>query len=197
MSNTREKTLMLTTMGILTAIVIVLQAAVGAIKLGPLPFSITLVLMPIVVGGAMYGWKGGAWLGFVFGVIVLITDASLFLAVNVFGTVLVCILKGMLAGMAAAAVYRLLARISSWLAVIAAALVCPIVNTGVFLLGCMLFFYDTIAEWAAGAGIESVGTYMITFMVGGNFIIETVVNLLLSTAIVQVIRIVTKPAAHA
>ena len=187
---------MLTTMGILTAIVIVLQAVVGAIPLGPLPFAITLVLMPIVVGGAMYGWKGGAWLGFVFGVVVLITDASLFLAVNVFGTVLVCILKGMLAGMAAAAVYRLLAKINSWLAVIAAALVCPIVNTGVFLLGCRLFFYDTIAEWAAGAGIESVGTYMIIFMVGGNFIIETVVNLFLSTAIVQVIRVVTKSSVR-
>ena len=87
--------------GLLTAIVVVLQAMAVAIRFGV--FNITLVLVPIVVGAALYGWKAGAWLGFVFGVVVLFTDAGAFLAVNVPGTIITCILKGALAGAAAGA----------------------------------------------------------------------------------------------
>ncbi|MCM1480040.1 MAG: hypothetical protein NC085_10065, partial [Muribaculaceae bacterium] len=70
MSKTREKTLMLATLGLLSAVTVVLQIVASAVRLGP--FTITLAIMPIVVGGAMYGWKGGAWLGFVFGIVVLL-----------------------------------------------------------------------------------------------------------------------------
>lgn len=195
MSKTREKTLMLTVMGVLTAIVIVLQAMAIGIKFGP--FSITLVLVPIVVGAAMYGWKAGAWLGLVFGVVVLITDAAAFMAVSVPGTIVTCILKGVLAGAAAAGVYKLLESKNRWAAILAAAVVCPIVNTGIFLLGCLVFFYSTIAEWAAGAGFESVGTYLIVGFVGWNFLVEMAINLCLSTAIVRILSIVKKPAVQA
>ena len=54
-----------------TAIVVVLQLIGSGIKLGP--FSISLVLVPIVVGAALYGKSAGAWLGFVFGFVVLLT----------------------------------------------------------------------------------------------------------------------------
>lgn len=195
MSKTREKTLMLAVMGVLTAIVIVLQALAIGIKFGT--FSITLVLIPIVVGAALYGWKAGAWLGFVFGVVVLMTDAELFLGISVPGTVITCILKGVLAGAAAAAVYRLLENKNRWAAILAAAIVCPIVNTGVFLLGCVIFFYDTISEWAAGAGSANVGIYLITAFVGLNFLVEMLINLCLSTVIVRVLSIVKKPAVEA
>lgn len=195
MSKTREKTLMLTVIGVLTAIVIVLQALAIGIKFGP--FSITLVLVPIVVGAAMYGWKAGAWLGLVFGVVVLMTDAAAFLAISVPGTIVTCILKGVLAGAAAAGVYKLLENKNRWAAILAAAVVCPIVNTGVFLLGCLVFFYSTIAEWAAGAGFENVGAYLIVGFVGWNFLVEMVINLCLSTVIVRVLSIVKKPAVQA
>ncbi|MDE7303956.1 MAG: ECF transporter S component [Oscillospiraceae bacterium] len=194
MSKTREKTLMLAVMGVLTAIVIVLQALAIGIRFGT--FSITLVLIPIVVGAALYGWKAGAWLGFVFGVVVLMTDAGAFLAVSVPGTVITCILKGVLAGVAAAAVYRLLENKNRWAAILAAAIVCPVVNTGVFLLGCLIFFYDTISEWAAGAGFANVRAYLIIGFVGLNFVVETLINLCLSTVIVRVLSIVKKPAAE-
>lgn len=190
MSNTKSKTLMLTYMGILTAIVVVLQALAVGIRFGV--FNITLVLVPIVVGAALYGWKAGAWLGLVFGIVVLCTDAGAFLAVSVPGTIVTCILKGVLAGAASAAVYKLLESKNSWAAIIAAAVVCPVVNTGVFLLGCLVFFYDTVSQWAAGAGFESVGAYLIVGFVGINFLIEMAINLLLSTAIVRVLSIVKK-----
>lgn len=186
---------MLTFMGIFTAIVIVLQALAIGIRFGM--FSITLVLVPIVLGAAMYGWKAGSWLGLVFGVVVLCTDAGPFLAVNVPGTIITCILKGVLAGVAAAAVYKLLEGKNRWAAIIAAAVVCPVVNTGVFLLGCLIFFYDTIAEWAAGAGSANVGAYLIGVMVGVNFLVEMAVNLCLSTVILRLLNIVKKPAVQA
>lgn len=184
-----KKTKNIVGIGILTAIIVVLQAMALGIRFGT--FTITLVLVPIVVGAALYGWKAGAWLGFVFGVVVLFTDSTLFLAVNAPGTVITVLLKGTLAGLTAGAVYKLLANKNRWLAVIASAIVCPIVNTGIFLLGCVVFFLDTIKEWAAGAGFESVGTYMIVGFVGINFLVEMVVNIVLSSAIVRILNVVS------
>ena len=184
-----KKTKNIVGIGILTAIIVVLQAMTSGIRFGI--FTITLALVPIVVGAALYEWKAGAWLGFVFGVVVLFTDSTLFLAVNAPGTVITVLLKGTLAGLTAGAVYKLLANKNRWLAVIASAIVCPIVNTGIFLLGCVVFFLDTIKEWAAGAGFESVGTYMIVGFVGINFLVEMVVNIVLSSAIVRILNVVS------
>ena len=173
-------------LGLLTAIVIVLQAMAISIRFGV--FAITLTLVPIIVGAALYGWKAGAWLGFVFGVVVLFTDAGAFLAVNVPGTIVTCILKGTLAGLCAGAVYRLISNKNKIAAVITAGVVSPVVNTGVFMLGCVLFFMGTIQEWAAGAGFENVGAYMVTAFVGLNFVVELAINLVLSSAIVAIIE---------
>ncbi len=187
MKNQTTKTLV--GMGILTAIVIVLQAFASAIKFGP--FSITLVLAPMVIGAALYGWKAGGWLGLVFGVMVLLSgDAGPFLAVKVAPTIILCVLKGTLAGIAAGLVYRLFARKSKLAGVICAGIACPVVNTGVFLLGCLVFFLDTVKAWGAGAGYENVGAYFLFGFVGLNFVIELVINMVLSTAIVQILNII-------
>ncbi|MBQ2509866.1 MAG: ECF transporter S component, partial [Erysipelotrichaceae bacterium] len=94
---THEKTKNITGIGILMAIVIILQLLGSFIRFGP--FSISLVLIPIVVGAALYGPFAGGLLGLTFGVVVLLSgDAAPFLAVNVFGTVLTVLLKGALAG---------------------------------------------------------------------------------------------------
>lgn len=156
--NTKTKNMV--GIALFTAIVVVLQLlAVGLRALGL--FSISLVLVPIVVGAAVYGWKGGAWLGFAFGVAVLLSgDAGAFLAIDVAGTIITVLLKGTACGLVAGLVYKLLEKRGTLLAVIVAAIVCPVVNTGVFLLGCQVFFLDTVAQWAAAYGYENVGTYM-------------------------------------
>ena len=174
-------------LGLLTAIVIVLQALAISIRFGV--FNITLVLVPIVVGAALYGWKAGAWLGTVFGVVVLLTDAGAFLAINVPGTIVTCVLKGALAGLVAGVIFKALENKNKWAAVICAGVAAPVVNTGVFLLGCCVFFLDTISQWAAGAGFESVGTYMIVGFVGINFLVELGINLVLSSAIIRIVDI--------
>ena len=77
-----KKTKNMVGVALFTAIVVVLQFLGGGIKVGGV-FSISLVLVPIVVGAAVYGWKAGAWLGFAFGVAVLLSgDAAAFLVID-------------------------------------------------------------------------------------------------------------------
>ncbi|MBR2134308.1 MAG: ECF transporter S component [Eubacterium sp.] len=174
--------------GLLTAIVVVLQLFGSAIKFGP--FSISLVLIPIVVGAALYGKLSGAWLGLVFGATVLLSgDAAAFLAVNPIGTVITVLVKGILAGLCAGLMFSLLEKTSKTAGTVCAAIISPIVNTGVFLLGCLVFFMPTINEWAAGAGFESAGKFMIVGLVGVNFIFELGLNMVLAPVIVKLVNL--------
>ena len=183
-----KKTQKIVGVALFTAIVVVLQLLGSFIRFGP--FSISLVLIPIVVGTALYGVGAGAWLGLVFGVTVLASgDASAFLAINVPRTILTVLLKGIACGALSGLVYRLIEKKNKYAATICAAITAPIVNTGVFLLGCAIFFMPTIEGWAAAAGVESAGTYMITGLAGLNFIAEFVVNIVLSPIIVRLIHL--------
>ena len=178
----------LTGLALLTAIVVVLQLLGSFIRFGP--FSISLVLVPIVVGAALYGPGWGAWLGFVFSLTVLLSgDAGAFLAINVFGTIVTVIAKGTAAGWAAGAVFAALEKKNIWLAVFCAAVIAPVVNTGLFLVGCRLFFLETVAGWGQAMGFESVGKYMIFGLVGANFLFEMLFNIVLSPVILRLIRI--------
>lgn len=192
MSNERKKQTQVLVLGaILTALVVILQFMGSFIRFGP--FAISLVLIPIVIGAATCGVKIGTWLGFIFGVVVLISgDASAFLAVNVFGTIVTVLLKGAACGLAAGLIYKILEKYNRYLAVIAAAVVCPIVNTGVFLLGCVIFFMDTVAEWGAALGFGGTLEYMFLGLVGGNFLFELASNIILSPVIVRVLNIKNK-----
>ena len=172
---------------VLTALVVVLQFLGAFVRFGP--FQISLVLVPIVIGAAVGGAGLGGWLGFIFGLVVLLNgDAAAFLAVNAVGTVLTVLLKGTLCGVVAGKVYRLLAEKNKTLAVIAAALACPVTNTGVFLIGCVLFFLNTIAAWGEAAGFTNVFEYLVVGMVGLNFLVETAVNLVLSPVITRLLK---------
>ena len=192
--SSRDRTRRLTGLSLMCAIVVVLTVLCTFVRFGP--FSISLTLIPIVVGAALYGPWAGAWLGFVFGMTVLLSgDAGAFLMVNALGTVLTVLLKGALAGLMAGLVYGALKNTNVWLAAICAALVCPVVNTGVFLLGCKLFFMETITGWGEAMGFESVGKYMIYGLVGGNFLFEVLFNIVLSPVIVRLIRVGKKENA--
>ena len=188
MESKRFNTRKLTGLALLTAIVVILQFLGAFIRFGP--FSISLVLIPIVVGAALYGVLAGAWLGFVFGLVVLLSgDAAAFLVISPIGTILVVLLKGALAGLCAGAVYKALSERNETVAVIVAAIVAPVVNTGIFLLGCLVFFLPTVTEWGQAMGFENVGTYMIVGLVGGNFLFELLFNMILSPVIVRLVML--------
>ena len=173
---------------VLTALVVILQFMGSFIRLGP--FSISLVLIPIVIGAAMCNQWIGAWLGFVFSIVVLISgDAAAFLAINPFGTVLTVIVKGIACGLVSGLVYRLLEKKNAMLAVYVSAAVCPLVNTGLFFVGCLAFFMDTVAEWAVAFGFgDNVAAYMFLGLAGFNFLFELIVNVALSPMIVRVLK---------
>lgn len=184
----RANTKQVVGLGLITAIVIVLQFLGSFIKFGP--FSVSLVLIPIVVGAALYGAKAGAWLGFVFGIVVLISgDAGLFLAVDAAAAVITVLLKGTLAGLGAGIVYKSVERLNRYVAVAASAIICPVINTGIFLLGCKLFFMKTVTEWATGMGFADAGTYMIVSLAGLNFVFELLINVIISPVTVRLIAL--------
>ena len=185
--NRKVQTQKLVLGAILTALVIILQFLGSFIHFGP--FSISLVLIPIVIGAATCGYTIGAWLGLVFGIVVLISgDATAFLAIDVFGTFVTVLLKGTLCGLAAGLVYKLLEKHNRYIAVVAAAIVCPLVNTGIFLLGCNVFFLNEITAWGLKAGFENVAGYMFLGLIGANFLFELGANIILSPIIVRIIN---------
>ena len=103
------------------------------------------------------------------------------------------LLIAILAGLAAGLVYRAIAwggkSHSSGRMLggsIAAGIVSPVVNTGLFLLGLFFLFPTYLEAWATGAG-QTVITYMIFTMVSINFVLELLINLVLSTVIVRVV----------
>lgn len=181
-------------LAIFTAVVIVLQLLGSFIKVGT--FSISLVLIPIVVGAAVYGAGAGAFLGGVFGVVVTIAcingsdvGGNLLFTQSPALTILICMVKGIAAGAAAGWVYRLLAGKNAYLAVAVSALAAPVVNTGLFCLGMRFFFYDTLVAWAAG---QSLVYYVFIGLIGVNFLLETLINLVCSPIILRILNAVKR-----
>lgn len=182
---TNNKVKNLTVLGLFTAIVIVLQLLGSFIHFGQ--FSISLTLVPIVIGAALVGPAAGAWLGFVFSVVVLLTDSAAFMAINPVGTILVVLLKGTLAGYLAGVVYKALEKKNRYVAVALSALTAPVVNSGIFALGCFVFFYSTLETWAAGFGFANAASYIFLGLIGANFIFEVILNIVVSPIIVRLI----------
>ncbi len=187
-NKTKEQTEKLALMALLTAMVALLAYFGGFIKIGGLA-SISLTLIPVVIGAALCGAYAGAWLGGVSGIVFFMTaDAAFWFGLSIPGTVITVMVKGILAGFCAGLVYRLLEKKNRYLAVIASAVVCPIVNTGIFLIGCLIFFMDAVSGGALAEGM-SVGAYLIVFYVGLNFVFELLTNIILSPAILRILNI--------
>lgn len=179
----RTKLYKLVAVAIVTAIVVVLQLIGAAIRFGT--FSISLTLVPIVIGAILYGPLAGAWLGLVFGLTVLLSgDASLFYALSPAATILIVLLKGTLAGLACGLVYKAFGGRLKYLSILLAAITCPIVNTGVFLVGCLTLFRSYLQNFSTDK-IESPFIFVITVFIGFNFLFELALNLILAPVIVR------------
>jgi uncharacterized membrane protein len=173
-------------LALLTAIVVVLQVMASVLPV--YPFTLALVLVPIVIGASLIGTFAGVWLGLVFGFVVLVTppQATLFLGWNVPLTVLVVLLRGALTGLTAGIAYKVIEKFNKTVAVIVAAVVAPIFNTGIFILGCYAFFLPYIEAWEFGLGTATSTIFLL--FIGINFPLELAVNLVLSPTIVRLIQ---------
>ena len=193
-NNKRMSTKTMVLGAVMTALVIVLQL-LGTFTAFFGPFSTAVALIPIVIGAAMCGVGVGAWLGFVFGLVVLISGgANLFLALDVLGTLVTVLVKGTACGLVAALVYRALEKFNRYIAVLAAAIVCPVVNTGIFMLGCIVFFMDDVPQLAAALGSSATGVALFWALAMANFLFELGMNIVLSPVIVRLLNIRKKSA---
>lgn len=189
MESTRYNTRKLALLALFTAIVAVLQMLGVAIRFGT--FAVSMVGVPVILGAALMGPLAGAWLGLVFGIAVLVSgDAALFLTWDPAATVIIVLLKGTLAGLAAGGVYQLLEKRNTFLAVLAAAVAYPLVNTGVFFLGCMVFFLDDCIQFAANLGVTGSGPVIVmSVFIGFNFFFELGLDLVLSGIVERLVKI--------
>ena len=171
--------------GLLTA----LAAALSFVKIPIIGASITLVLPVVIIGAALCGPWVGAWLT-VIPNIVAFTEAGLFLMYSPIGCIITLILKGLLAGFAAGIVYKMLSQKHPLGAVTCAGIVAPIINSGVFFLGCYLCIWDELVAHAAEKGV-GIGMLIVGLVVL-NFIVELILNIILCPSILRMIQIVKK-----
>lgn len=198
MSKIQQKTLRMVQLALLAAIIVILQQIVI-----PLPGGLTLslVLIPIVVGAVLFGPAAGAALGAVFGVVVTILVitgragelSTMMWIANPVVTALVCLLKGTAAGWVAGLIARALQK-RGIVGIVLAAAAAPIVNTGIFLLGMFTCFYDVMTEFAGmlGMGGTSMVYFAIVILVGVNFLVEFTANVILSPTIASIVKAVRK-----
>ena len=193
----RQKTLELVQLSVLVALVFVLQILSALIPPIGGTVSITLTLIPVVTGAILFGKKGGAILGFSFGLIVMINcitgldvGGNILWNANPIMTAMLCLVKGTMAGFVPAAVYSAITKkkvVSG--STMLAALLAPVVNTTIFVIGMLLFFRETLAAWAGG---ESIVVYILVGLAGVNFLIEFAINILLTPAIIRITNVVKK-----
>ena len=180
------------------AVVVVLQLFVS-IPVGI--FTITLTLVPIMLGAILFGPASGAILGGVFGVVVaiqVVTGAAGLLSTEMFlqtpvVTLIFCVLKGTAAGWVSGLVYRaFIKHEKTKLGVVLSAIACPIVNTGIFALGMFVFYNALINTWAINNAFANGFTFVMIGCIGLNFLIEFAVNVLLIPVALRMIKIVKR-----
>ena len=176
----------MTGIAILGALVVVLQLFSNYVQFGSV--SITLSLIPIVVGAVMYGPITGFALGALSGILVFVAPSTmaLFWDYGVITTFLVCVLKMALAGLVSGILYKLIYKINNSFAAVTASVIVPIVNTGLFAIAAYLFYYDLLAGFAEG---QNVVAFLFLSFIGINFIIEFFVNAILSTVVIRLTNI--------
>ncbi len=182
-----------TALAILLALVIVLQALGGSFTIGVVTLNFTLI--PIVLGAIVLGAWAGAFLGLASGIVVLIqviiAPAGFYFIIWTYSpmiTTLICLVKTTVAGWLAGFLFQLIKRKNPYVAVFTAAGVVPIVNTGLFILGCMAM-WDTIALVSEGVNVvKFIFVGLVTF----NFFVELAVNLLVAPALHTVYRVVER-----
>ena len=199
MSAVKEKTLRLVQLGLLCGLIVLLQMYVVI----PLPGGLTLslVLIPIVVGAVLYGPGAGALLGGVFGALVSVMAVqgqlgaltNMMVAYNPVLTVAVCMLKGVAAGFVPGLIAKAFKK-RSFPGILLAAAAAPIMNTGIFVVGMLTIFRGVMMEFADGIGMGGTSAvyFAVVILVGVNFIVEFAANLILSPAIASIVKAVKK-----
>ena len=172
--------------GLFTALTVVF----GMIKIPIMGLTVKMDLPVIVLGAVILGPIAGAWLTVIPSLITYFTgEAALFMQFSPFGTLLTLFLKGILAGLLAGLVYKALCKKRPIGAVTCAAVVAPVVNTGVYIIGCRIFIWDQLANY-----MVQMESTIVMFLVGIllNFILELTMNIILCPTAFRMLQSATK-----
>ena len=168
-------------LAILAALVFVAQ--IIAIPIGGFFETSALPMAVIVIGAALLGTRAGGILGLVFSIAVIcLPGTQVYLTfgnnrfVSVFCTILVVFLKGILAGVASGAVYRALEKVNRFVAVLLSGVSAVTVNTGIFIIGSVLFFDATFAA-------------LMTVALLISYLLELGTTIVLAPAVLRIISI--------
>ena len=173
------------------AIIIALQSFTTFIRPGLIPITLTLPI--IMIGAVLYGAKNAAVLGAGFGFIVMMSGitgaaplSTLLWSINPAIMILGTVGRGIAVGLITGFVYWLVSKKRTWAGIVSAAVIAPVVNTGVFLGVMVLFFQSALPENAT--------TFFALFgaWVGVNFAIELLVNIAVVPWVVNIAMIVKK-----
>ena len=187
--NMRKRTqnvVRLTVTASLLAITILLQAMAGFIVIPITNTSPALSLIPIAVGAIIYGPSCGALLGLGWSLFILASgQASGYMAMNMIGTIITVIAKGTLAGIGSGYVFKLLKEKNVVVAIIAASIVTPLINSLVYRVCLLIFFQDYFFGKASSEGMHPVAYFMKAFIAGG-FFIEVGISTIFSPIVVRI-----------
>lgn len=194
MNRLSQKTVRLAEIALLAALIAVLQW-LGGLLTGMLPVQLSFTLIPIVIGGALFGPAAGAVLGGVFGLLTIygvVTGGGLFgllFQQNPWLIILICMLKSTAAGWVGGAIATFCRRKNrEFLGVVLAAAAVPVVNTGIFCLG-MFCFQPQLVE---AFGNPDVIYIIFIGLAGFNFLVEFAINLIVAPAMERIVRAVRK-----
>lgn len=194
MSNSKDKSRITAVIGIFIAITVILQTISYFVKIGT--FSITLTLIPIILAGALYGPVYSTVLGFSFGLVTVVgsitgvdSGGNFLFNVSPVRTILLCMVKAILCGFVAGIIPLIFKKENQTLSVIIAAVLTPVTNTGFFILFMFLFFKKQLYLWAGGTDIV---TYIFVGLIGINFLIELLINVILSPVILRILGALKK-----
>ncbi len=185
---------------LLIAIVVILQLTSSMLPTLPGGAKLSFVLIPIVLGAALLGPGAGALLGAIFGCIAFYYSVSgadgvgfaIFTA-SPFGCFAICLSKSTLAGYLSGLIYKYLCKFNDYLAMLCASIVCPVVNTGIFMGMVVLFFEETMFSPDPTKPevkitiISILGVIMLC-----NAIPELIINAVFSPAGQRIIKVVKK-----
>lgn len=176
-------------MAILIAVAIILQFIATYVKFGPL--EINLGLIAIAIGGFLYGPLYGMIIGIVVGVVICVSPATIqfFMLfdtahpwISIIITIVLCLAKTGIAGLVSGYVFKVLKKFNFTFASIASTLLIPIINTGIFIVGVLVYFLPIYGN--AGGLFAAIFTT--------NLLVEVCIVSILSPVIAYLVRILSK-----
>lgn len=193
----KSKVLFMTELALLTAIVIIMAfTPLGYLRVGAV--EITFIVVPVAVGAVILGVKGGAFLGFVFGMTSFVQCfgmspfGTMIFSMRPLATAFCCIVPRIMVGVVPALVYMAMSKIAFTrkISTPVSCVLAPLTNTLLY-LGCMcVFFQDVMSEAYGYTGKGGIFFMLwLLVLVGVNALLEAASSLVVGTAICKALQL--------